>query len=222
MTRRRTSCSHVDFLKNPKKVHDTAALRKACCSWATGYRQYRGGAVGGEAKFPLRLAARVRLDVVGVGAARSPTCSPSRGQSPCIVFITSRRARQVRSSPMSATRTRNAQPAPAEMDLFDARKGVKHGGDPPAEVLDPALLRPVLSIACLSTARRAGTRGHSAHPLRTDAGPPRRLKVIARDGGLRGTGFCDSSRFGAARRAQGQDRVREGRRGRIDRLIAGP
>ena len=131
-------------------------------------------AVAGEAKVPFfSLSGSEFVEMfVGVGAARvRDLFAQAENKAPCIVFIDELDALgKVRiQSPMGSheEREQTLNQLLAEMDGFDARKGVIiMGATNRPEVLDPALLRPgpLRPAGARRQARRARPRGDPAHP----------------------------------------------------------
>ena len=176
-------------------------------------------AVAGEAKVPFfSLSGSEFVEMfVGVGAARvRDLFAQAEAKAPCIVFIDELDALgKVRiQTPMGSheEREQTLNQLLAEMDGFDARKGVIiMGATNRPEVLDPALLRPgrfdrqVLvdkpdvrgreEILRIHVQDREGRRRRRPQGDRRAHGRLRRRR--SREPGQRG---------GAARRAQGQDR----------------
>src|SRR5687768_14313905 len=143
----------VEFLKTPKKYTAIGGkIPKGVLLVGppgTG-KTLLARAVAGEAKVPFfSLSGSEFVEMfVGVGAARvRDLFSQAEAKAPCIVFIDELDALgKVRSqSPMGSheEREQTLNQLLAEMDGFDARKGVIiMGATNRPEVLDPALLRP--------------------------------------------------------------------------------
>jgi cell division protease FtsH len=143
----------VEFLKNPKKYTNIGGrIPKGVLLVGppgTG-KTLLARAVAGEAKVPFfSLSGSEFVEMfVGVGAARvRDLFAQAEVKAPCIVFIDELDALgKVRvQSPMGSheEREQTLNQLLAEMDGFDARKGVIiMGATNRPEVLDPALLRP--------------------------------------------------------------------------------
>jgi cell division protease FtsH len=143
----------VEFLKNPRKYTSLGGrIPKGVLLVGppgTG-KTLLARAVAGEAKVPFfSLSGSEFVEMfVGVGAARiRDLFSQAEGRAPCIVFIDELDALgKVRiQTPMGSheEREQTLNQLLAEMDGFDARKGViVMGATNRPEVLDPALLRP--------------------------------------------------------------------------------
>ena len=143
----------VEFLKNPKKYTSIGGrIPKGVLLVGppgTG-KTLLARAVAGEAKVPFfSLSGSEFVEMfVGVGAARvRDLFAQAEVKAPCIVFIDELDALgKVRiQSPMGSheEREQTLNQLLAEMDGFDARKGVIiMGATNRPEVLDPALLRP--------------------------------------------------------------------------------
>ena len=143
----------VEFLKNPKKYTSLGGrIPKGVLLVGppgTG-KTLLARAVAGEAKVPFfSLSGSEFVEMfVGVGAARvRDLFAQAEGKAPCIVFIDELDALgKVRiQTPMGSheEREQTLNQLLAEMDGFDARKGVIiMGATNRPEVLDPALLRP--------------------------------------------------------------------------------
>ena len=143
----------VEFLKNPKKYTNLGGrIPKGVLLVGppgTG-KTLLARAVAGEAKVPFfSLSGSEFVEMfVGVGAARvRDLFRQAETKAPCIVFIDELDALgKVRvQSPMGSheEREQTLNQLLAEMDGFDARKGVIiMGATNRPEVLDPALLRP--------------------------------------------------------------------------------
>jgi cell division protease FtsH len=143
----------VEFLKNPKKYTSIGGrIPKGVLLVGppgTG-KTLLARAVAGEAKVPFfSLSGSEFVEMfVGVGAARvRDLFSQAEGRAPCIIFIDELDALgKVRiQSPMGSheEREQTLNQLLAEMDGFDARKGIIiMAATNRPEVLDPALLRP--------------------------------------------------------------------------------
>jgi cell division protease FtsH len=143
----------VEFLKNPKKYTSIGGrIPKGVLLVGppgTG-KTLLARAVAGEAKVPFfSLSGSEFVEMfVGVGAARvRDLFAQAENKAPCIVFIDELDALgKVRiQTPMGSheEREQTLNQLLAEMDGFDARKGVIiMGATNRPEVLDPALLRP--------------------------------------------------------------------------------
>jgi cell division protease FtsH len=143
----------VEFLKNPKKYTSIGGrIPKGVLLVGppgTG-KTLLARAVAGEAKVPFfSLSGSEFVEMfVGVGAARvRDLFSQAEVKAPCIVFIDELDAlgKMRIQSPMGSheEREQTLNQLLAEMDGFDARKGVIiMGATNRPEVLDPALLRP--------------------------------------------------------------------------------
>ncbi len=143
----------VEFLKNPKKYTSIGGrIPKGVLLVGppgTG-KTLLARAVAGEAKVPFfSLSGSEFVEMfVGVGAARvRDLFAQAEARAPCIVFIDELDALgKVRiQTPMGSheEREQTLNQLLAEMDGFDARKGVIiMGATNRPEVLDPALLRP--------------------------------------------------------------------------------
>jgi cell division protease FtsH len=143
----------VEFLKNPKKYTSIGGrIPKGVLLVGppgTG-KTLLARAVAGEAKVPFfSLSGSEFVEMfVGVGAARvRDLFAQAEAKAPCIVFIDELDALgKVRiQTPMGSheEREQTLNQLLAEMDGFDARKGVIiMGATNRPEVLDPALLRP--------------------------------------------------------------------------------
>jgi cell division protease FtsH len=143
----------VEFLKNPKKYTSIGGrIPKGVLLVGppgTG-KTLLARAVAGEAGVPFfSLSGSEFVEMfVGVGAARiRDLFNQAEGKAPCIVFIDELDALgKVRiQTPMGSheEREQTLNQLLAEMDGFDARKGVIiMGATNRPEVLDPALLRP--------------------------------------------------------------------------------
>ena len=143
----------VEFLKNPKKYTSIGGrIPKGVLLVGppgTG-KTLLARAVAGEAKVPFfSLSGSEFVEMfVGVGAARvRDLFAQAESKAPCIVFIDELDALgKVRiQTPMGSheEREQTLNQLLAEMDGFDARKGVIiMGATNRPEVLDPALLRP--------------------------------------------------------------------------------
>jgi cell division protease FtsH len=143
----------VEFLKNPKKYTSLGGrIPKGVLLVGppgTG-KTLLARAVAGEAKVPFfSLSGSEFVEMfVGVGAARiRDLFTQAESKAPCIVFIDELDALgKVRiQTPMGSheEREQTLNQLLAEMDGFDARKGViVMGATNRPEVLDPALLRP--------------------------------------------------------------------------------
>ena len=143
----------VEFLKNPKKYTSIGGrIPKGVLLVGppgTG-KTLLARAVAGEANVPFfSLSGSEFVEMfVGVGAARvRDLFNQAANKAPCIVFIDELDALgKVRiQSPMGSheEREQTLNQLLAEMDGFDARKGVIiMGATNRPEVLDPALLRP--------------------------------------------------------------------------------
>ena len=143
----------VDFLKNPKKYTSLGGrIPKGVLLVGppgTG-KTLLARAVAGEAKVPFfSLSGSEFVEMfVGVGAARvRDLFAQAENKAPCIVFIDELDALgKIRiQTPMGSheEREQTLNQLLAEMDGFDARKGVIiMGATNRPEVLDPALLRP--------------------------------------------------------------------------------
>jgi cell division protease FtsH len=143
----------VEFLKNPRKYTNLGGrIPKGVLLVGppgTG-KTLLARAVAGEAKVPFfSLSGSEFVEMfVGVGAARvRDLFAQAEGKAPCIVFIDELDALgKVRiQTPMGSheEREQTLNQLLAEMDGFDARKGVIiMGATNRPEVLDPALLRP--------------------------------------------------------------------------------
>jgi cell division protease FtsH len=143
----------VEFLKHPKKYTSIGGrIPKGVLLVGppgTG-KTLLARAVAGEAKVPFfSLSGSEFVEMfVGVGAARvRDLFAQAEGKAPCIVFIDELDALgKVRiQTPMGSheEREQTLNQLLAEMDGFDARKGVIiMGATNRPEVLDPALLRP--------------------------------------------------------------------------------
>src|SRR3954447_13612206 len=143
----------VEFLKNPRKYTTIGGrIPKGVLLVGppgTG-KTLLARAVAGEAKVPFfSLSGSEFVEMfVGVGAARvRDLFSQAENKAPCIVFIDELDAlAKVRiQTPMGSheEREETLNQLLAEMDGFDARKGVIiMGATNRPEVLDPALLRP--------------------------------------------------------------------------------
>jgi cell division protease FtsH len=143
----------VEFLKNPRKYTSLGGrIPKGVLLVGppgTG-KTLLARAVAGEAKVPFfSLSGSEFVEMfVGVGAARiRDLFSQAETKAPCIVFIDELDALgKVRiQTPMGSheEREQTLNQLLAEMDGFDARKGViVMGATNRPEVLDPALLRP--------------------------------------------------------------------------------
>jgi cell division protease FtsH len=143
----------VEFLKNPKK-YTTIGGRIPKGALLVGPpgtgKTLLARAVAGEAKVPFfSLSGSEFVEMfVGVGAARvRDLFAQAEAKAPCIVFIDELDALgKVRiQTPMGSheEREQTLNQLLAEMDGFDARKGVIiMGATNRPEVLDPALLRP--------------------------------------------------------------------------------
>jgi cell division protease FtsH len=143
----------VEFLQNPKKYTSLGGrIPKGVLLVGppgTG-KTLLARAVAGEAKVPFfSLSGSEFVEMfVGVGAARvRDLFAQAEGKAPCIVFIDELDALgKVRiQTPMGSheEREQTLNQLLAEMDGFDARKGVIiMGATNRPEVLDPALLRP--------------------------------------------------------------------------------
>ena len=167
----------VEFLKNPKKYTSIGGrIPKGVLLVGppgTG-KTLLARAVAGEANVPFfSLSGSEFVEMfVGVGAARvRDLFSQAENKAPCIVFIDELDALgKVRiQSPMGSheEREQTLNQLLAEMDGFDARKGVIiMGATNRPEVLDPALLRPgpVRPPGARRQARRARARGDPADP----------------------------------------------------------
>ena len=143
----------VEFLKNPKKYTSIGGrIPKGVLLVGppgTG-KTLLARAVAGEAKVPFfSLSGSEFVEMfVGVGAARvRDLFAQAEAKAPCIVFIDELDALgKIRiQTPMGSheEREQTLNQLLAEMDGFDARKGVIiMGATNRPEVLDPALLRP--------------------------------------------------------------------------------
>jgi cell division protease FtsH len=143
----------VEFLKNPKKYTSIGGrIPKGVLLVGppgTG-KTLLARAVAGEAKVPFfSLSGSEFVEMfVGVGAARvRDLFGQAEGRAPCIIFIDELDALgKVRiQTPMGSheEREQTLNQLLAEMDGFDARKGIIiMGATNRPEVLDPALLRP--------------------------------------------------------------------------------
>jgi len=143
----------VEFLRNPKKYTSIGGrIPKGVLLVGppgTG-KTLLARAVAGEAKVPFfSLSGSEFVEMfVGVGAARvRDLFRQAEGKAPCIVFIDELDALgKIRvQSPVGSheEREQTLNQLLAEMDGFDARKGVIiMGATNRPEVLDPALLRP--------------------------------------------------------------------------------
>jgi cell division protease FtsH len=143
----------VEFLKNPRKYTSLGGrIPKGVLLVGppgTG-KTLLARAVAGEAKVPFfSLSGSEFVEMfVGVGAARvRDLFAQAEGKAPCIIFIDELDALgKVRiQSPMGSheEREQTLNQLLAEMDGFDARKGIIiMGATNRPEVLDPALLRP--------------------------------------------------------------------------------
>jgi cell division protease FtsH len=143
----------VEFLKNPKKYTSIGGrIPKGVLLVGppgTG-KTLLARAVAGEAKVPFfSLSGSEFVEMfVGVGAARvRDLFSQAEGKAPCIIFIDELDALgKVRvQTPMGSheEREQTLNQLLAEMDGFDARKGIIiMAATNRPEVLDPALLRP--------------------------------------------------------------------------------
>jgi cell division protease FtsH len=143
----------VEFLKNPKKYTSIGGrIPKGVLLVGppgTG-KTLLARAVAGEAKVPFfSLSGSEFVEMfVGVGAARvRDLFGQAEGKAPCIIFIDELDALgKVRiQTPMGSheEREQTLNQLLAEMDGFDARKGIIiMGATNRPEVLDPALLRP--------------------------------------------------------------------------------
>jgi cell division protease FtsH len=143
----------VEFLKNPRKYTSLGGrIPKGVLLVGppgTG-KTLLARAVAGEAKVPFfSLSGSEFVEMfVGVGAARvRDLFSQAEGKAPCIIFIDELDALgKVRiQTPMGSheEREQTLNQLLAEMDGFDARKGIIiMGATNRPEVLDPALLRP--------------------------------------------------------------------------------
>ncbi|MGH8638050.1 MAG: ATP-dependent zinc metalloprotease FtsH [Burkholderiales bacterium] len=143
----------VEFLKNPRKYTSLGGrIPKGVLLVGppgTG-KTLLARAVAGEAKVPFfSLSGSEFVEMfVGVGAARvRDLFAQAEGKAPCIIFIDELDALgKVRiQTPMGSheEREQTLNQLLAEMDGFDARKGIIiMGATNRPEVLDPALLRP--------------------------------------------------------------------------------
>jgi cell division protease FtsH len=143
----------VEFLKNPKKYTSLGGrIPKGVLLVGppgTG-KTLLARAVAGEAKVPFfSLSGSEFVEMfVGVGAARvRDLFSQAEGKAPCIIFIDELDAlgKVRQQSPMGSheEREQTLNQLLAEMDGFDARKGIIiMAATNRPEVLDPALLRP--------------------------------------------------------------------------------
>jgi cell division protease FtsH len=143
----------VEFLKNPRKYTSIGGrIPKGVLLVGppgTG-KTLLARAVAGEAKVPFfSMSGSEFVEMfVGVGAARvRDLFSQAEGKAPCIIFIDELDALgKVRiQTPMGSheEREQTLNQLLAEMDGFDARKGIIiMGATNRPEVLDPALLRP--------------------------------------------------------------------------------
>ena len=193
-------------------------------------------AVAGEAKVPFfSLSGSEFVEMfVGVGAARvRDLFQQAEAKAPCIVFIDELDALgKVRvQSPMGSheEREQTLNQLLAEMDGFDARKGVIiMAATNRPEVLDPALLRPGRfdRQVLVDKPDVRGPRGDPPHPRpeREDRRPTSTCKVVAaRTAGFAGADLANLVNEAALLAA----RQRQAARSRcsdfdeaIDRLIA--
>ncbi len=167
----------VEFLKNPKKYTSIGGrIPKGVLLVGppgTG-KTLLARAVAGEANVPFfSLSGSEFVEMfVGVGAARvRDLFGQAQAKAPCIVFIDELDALgKVRiQSPMGSheEREQTLNQLLAEMDGFDARKGVIiMAATNRPEVLDPALMRPgpVRPAGARRQARRARARGDPQDP----------------------------------------------------------
>ena len=167
----------VEFLKNPKKYTSIGGrIPKGVLLVGppgTG-KTLLARAVAGEAKVPFfSLSGSEFVEMfVGVGAARvRDLFGQAEAKAPCIIFIDELDALgKVRvQTPMGSheEREQTLNQLLAEMDGFDARKGIIiMGATNRPEVLDPALLRPgpLRSPGAGRQAGRPRPRGDPAHP----------------------------------------------------------
>ena len=215
----------VEFLKNPKKYTSIGGrIPKGVLLVGppgTG-KTLLARAVAGEAKVPFfSLSGSEFVEMfVGVGAARvRDLFAQAEAKAPCIVFIDELDALgKVRiQTPMGSheEREQTLNQLLAEMDGFDARKGVIiMGATNRPEVLDPALLRPGRFDRQVLVDKPDVTRprGDPAHPRQDVKMAPRRRSQghrRAHRGLCRRRSRQPGQRGGAARGAQGQDRRRD-------------
>jgi cell division protease FtsH len=228
----------VEFLKNPKKYTSLGGrIPKGVLLVGppgTG-KTLLARAVAGEAKVPFfSLSGSEFVEMfVGVGAARiRDLFAQAETKAPCIVFIDELDALgKVRiQTPMGSheEREQTLNQLLAEMDGFDARKGViVMGATNRPEVLDPALLRPgrfdrqVLVDKPDVRGREDILRIHVKH---VRIGPDVQLKVIAaRTAGFAGADLANlvnEAALLAARRDKTAVDMKDFDEA-IDRVIAG-
>ncbi len=214
----------VEFLKNPKKYTNLGGrIPKGVLLVGppgTG-KTLLARAVAGEAHVPFfSLSGSEFVEMfVGVGAARiRDLFQQAEAKAPCIVFIDELDAlgKTRVQSPLGSheEREQTLNQLLAEMDGFDARKGVIiMAATNRPEVLDPALLRPgrfdrqVLVDKPDVNGREAILRIHAK--AREDGADVDLRVIAARTAGLRRRRSRQpGQRGGAARGAQRQDRGR--------------
>lgn len=228
----------VEFLKNPKKYTNLGGhIPKGVLLVGppgTG-KTLLARAVAGEAKVPFfSLSGSEFVEMfVGVGAARvRDLFRQAEAKAPCIVFIDELDAlgKMRQQSPLGSheEREQTLNQLLAEMDGFDARKGVIiMGATNRPEVLDPALLRPgrfdrqVLVDKPDIRGREEILRLH-AHGVKTAPGVD--LKVVAaRTAGFAGADLANlvnEAALLAARKDKAKVEMDDFNEA-IDRLIAG-